>query len=181
MRWFPGDYARDTMHLTRCEHGSYRLLIDAMWSAGGKLPNDEVRLARLAMCSPEEWAECRETILGFFQVRGAHLTQKRIAREMGHYKVVSRKRQLAGKMGGAVSTGKRSRSSQAIGEQLPSKSRHNQNQNQSPIEAPLKGASNRTRERPILLVNGKSEFTPEELRAQILREAEEMNLVQKLG
>ena len=51
--WYPGDYATDTQDLSCCEHGCYRLLLDAFWSRG-PLTDDLNRLCRLAAgCDPE--------------------------------------------------------------------------------------------------------------------------------
>ena len=51
--FFPGDYATDTQDLSCCEHGCYRLLLDAFWSRG-PLTDDLNRLCRLAAgCDPE--------------------------------------------------------------------------------------------------------------------------------
>ena len=41
--FFPGDYARDTSHLTLAEHGAYRLLLDHYYSTGRPIPADPER------------------------------------------------------------------------------------------------------------------------------------------
>ena len=82
MRWFPGDYAADTPHLDRAQHGSYRLLLDAMWMAGGKLPRDPMRLARIAKCTEEEWEADAPVLMEFFLIRGPHIYQKRLGHEL---------------------------------------------------------------------------------------------------
>jgi uncharacterized protein YdaU (DUF1376 family) len=82
---YVADYHADTTHLSRGEHGAYLLLLMAMWRAGGRLPATDDRLARLAMCTPEEWADMRSTIMEFFKRRGGHITHKRIAAEIAKY------------------------------------------------------------------------------------------------
>jgi uncharacterized protein YdaU (DUF1376 family) len=85
MRLYIGDYLADTIHLSRGEHGAYLLLLMAMWRAGGKLPAQDAKLARIAKCTAKEWEGMRETILAFFQRRGGTLTHKRLARELAIY------------------------------------------------------------------------------------------------
>ena len=85
MPLYIGEYFADTRHLTRGEHGAYFLLLTSMWRAGGKLPSDDIRLARLALCTPDEWAEIKSTLMEFFTVSGAHITQKRLSIELGKY------------------------------------------------------------------------------------------------
>ena len=82
---YVGDYLADTTHLTRSEHGAYLLLLMAMWRAGGRLPSDDGRLARLAMCSPDEWADMRSVILEFFKRRGGHIYSPRLQKELAKY------------------------------------------------------------------------------------------------
>jgi len=85
MRLYIGDYLADTIHLSRGEHGAYLLLLMAMWRAGGKLPAQDAKLAKIAKCSPKEWEAMRETMLAFFQRRGGTITHKRLARELAIY------------------------------------------------------------------------------------------------
>jgi uncharacterized protein YdaU (DUF1376 family) len=99
MKLYVADYHGDTTHLSALEHGAYLLLLMAMWRAGGRLPSDDARLAKLAKVTPEQWAEIRSTILDFFQRRGGRITHKRIAEEMAKYEAVSLKRKAASEKG----------------------------------------------------------------------------------
>lgn len=118
MKLYVGDYLGDTTHLTTLEHGAYLLLLFGMWRAGGKLPADDAKLARIAQMTAKEWTSVKAVILPFFKRRGAILTHKRVAEEMAHYKTVSLKRKEAGKTGGKLSAGKITASSQANAKQL---------------------------------------------------------------
>ncbi len=91
MPHYPADYIRDTRHLTRAQHGSYRLLIDEYWMRGG-LPNDETMIARLAGMTPQEWKAEREVFTNLF---GPGWTHKRIDAEMEKCAVLSEKRKKA--------------------------------------------------------------------------------------
>lgn len=106
MPFYFGDYARDTGHLTRGEHGAYFLLLKAMWTSGGKLPADDKKLARLALCTPEEWVEVREVVLPYFKRRGGVLRHKRIDVEVAKYANTSGKRSEAGRKGGRQTANK---------------------------------------------------------------------------
>lgn len=85
MPLYVADYLADTTHLTAVEHGAYLLLLMSMWRAGGRLPADDARLAKLTRLSPKEWADVRESVLSFFTRRGGHLTHKRITKERAKY------------------------------------------------------------------------------------------------
>jgi uncharacterized protein YdaU (DUF1376 family) len=103
MPLYIAEYRANTTHLNRSEHGAYFLLLTAMWSANGRLPSDDNRLARLAMCTREEWAEIRPTIMEFFTRRGGHIVQKRLSRELAKYE----DRIVRAKRGGKASASKR--------------------------------------------------------------------------
>jgi uncharacterized protein YdaU (DUF1376 family) len=86
MPWYPGDYQRDTQHLTTLEHGAYRLLIDACWCRGGMLPNDDGDLARIVHLQPSEWLSIRSRIASFFIDSDGHWTHNRVTRELNNAK-----------------------------------------------------------------------------------------------
>jgi uncharacterized protein YdaU (DUF1376 family) len=138
MKLYVADYLADTMHLTRDEHGAYLLLLMAMWRAGGKLPGDDARLAKITMSTAKEWAELKPVILAFFTRRGAVITHKRLSREIAKYETVSEARKSAGKAGGRKTARKNNNKAEAnaaiLLEQKSSNCRHNQNQNQNQIE-----------------------------------------------
>jgi uncharacterized protein YdaU (DUF1376 family) len=122
MRLNVGHYVLDTRHLTRSEHGAYLLLLMSMWSAGGRLAADDAQLAKLALCTPDEWAEMRATIMRFFTKRGRSISQKRLTAELAHARDVIEERRKAGAAGGKASGRKRRQIAEAKAKQSPSKS-----------------------------------------------------------
>lgn len=131
MKLYVADYLGDTYTLNVVEHGAYMLLLMGMWRAGGKLPADDAKLARIACCTPEQWAEVRATVLGFFKRRGSLLTHKRVSAEMAKYEAVSERRKEAGKRGGSKKANENRENSDAFAQQNESNSPHNQNHNQN--------------------------------------------------
>lgn len=84
-RWMPldwGDYWRDTGHLNAAEHGAYLNLLGAYWVSGQALPDDDVRLGRLARTTSAEWRRVRDVLRAFFTVRDGLLHHKRVEREI---------------------------------------------------------------------------------------------------
>lgn len=65
-RWFPGDYARDTRHLSLMQHGVYRLLIDLYMDQGGPFRNDLPYLYRWLHAESVEEKNSVEFILAEF-------------------------------------------------------------------------------------------------------------------
>jgi uncharacterized protein YdaU (DUF1376 family) len=140
MKLYIADYLADTTHLNRSEHGAYLLLLMALWRAGGKLPRDPAKLARIAQCTPAEWEEIGPIVLDFFKVSGGSITQKRATREIAKYQGVVKGSKTAGK----ASAAKRTRKNNAEGptdveERLngnPINQNHNQNQKEEPPKPP---------------------------------------------
>jgi uncharacterized protein YdaU (DUF1376 family) len=97
MKLYIADYLAETTFLDVVGHGAYLLLIMAMWRAGGRLPRDEAKLARIAQCTPEQWAAVRDDVLSFFKVRGGCLTHNRVANEIAKYDAVVDGAKRAGK------------------------------------------------------------------------------------
>lgn len=89
MPLFTDAYLADTTHLTREEHGSYLLMLMAMWRAGGKLPNDHDLLRRIAKCTPKTWPKTWEQLERLFTIPGdGTITQKKLSSE--HTRVMRR-------------------------------------------------------------------------------------------
>jgi len=87
--WMPfyiGDYLRDTLGLSRAEHGSYVLLIMAYWTNGGPLHDDNDCLREIAKCPPHEWARTRGLMMRFFTNGDGLWRHKRIDAELAEAK-----------------------------------------------------------------------------------------------
>jgi uncharacterized protein YdaU (DUF1376 family) len=82
MRLYPADYLADTAHLTAMQHGIYLLLIMNYWQRGGPLPNDDIRLARIARVSMRDWKRNRPELEQFFTVEESHWRHLRVDTEL---------------------------------------------------------------------------------------------------
>src|SRR4051812_6518164 len=82
MPLFVADYLADTPHLSTAQHGAYLLLIMNYWQRGTPLPNDDVRLARIARMSRRDWDRNKCPIMDMFTVVENHLVHDRIAHEL---------------------------------------------------------------------------------------------------
>lgn len=94
------DYDDDTRHLTAEEDGVYGRLLRAMWTAGGQLPSDERRLARIARIDLRRWRLLAPTIMAFFSLAGHYIEHKRVKVELRQLAERSQRRRDAGKKGG---------------------------------------------------------------------------------
>jgi uncharacterized protein YdaU (DUF1376 family) len=77
MPWFPRDFIAATRHLALAERGAYRELLDYQWEMG-VLPKDPMRLARLLVITPDEFAPIWAAIGDKFEECGAGLANKRL-------------------------------------------------------------------------------------------------------
>ncbi|MBN9529696.1 MAG: YdaU family protein [Alphaproteobacteria bacterium] len=82
MPFYVGDYLRDTQHLSTEEHGAYVLLLFECWNAGGELPNDDAKLARIVRMTPTKWRRISETVAKFFQISKNSWSHSRISAEL---------------------------------------------------------------------------------------------------
>lgn len=155
MKLYVADYLGDTTHLSTTEHGAYLLLLMAMWRAGGKLPADDAKLAKIAQRAPKEWASIRETVLAFFQRRGGRLTHKRLSKEIAKYEHTSAQRSEAGKRGGIEKANKTNRKAGDFASRLPS---YPEPEPESSLEASKKASKSTRRERPEARHEGASDL-----------------------
>lgn len=100
MQLYVADYLGDTRHLTTEQHGAYLLLLMAMWRAGGRLPNEAAKLARIVGLTPAKWARLEGDVMAFFQADGAALKHSRIEKELQKYSQTVEKRRQSGSRGG---------------------------------------------------------------------------------
>jgi len=83
MNWYPrypGDYMRDTAHLSLVQHGVYNVLLDHYYATGGPLPdsaNDLIRICRAF--TPEEQQAVKLVADQFFPINGDGLRHNKRA------------------------------------------------------------------------------------------------------
>ena len=79
---FPGDYARDTQHLTTLEHGIYALLLDYLYSTEKPIQSfdDACRISKVHVNANKR--ACRRVLLHFFTEGPLGYTQKRVEEEI---------------------------------------------------------------------------------------------------
>lgn len=134
MKLYIADYLADTTHLTRDEHGAYLLLLMALWRAGGKLPRDPAKLARITKCTAAEWEEIAPVVMEFFKVSGGSITQKRASKEIAKYQGVVKGSKSAGKASAAKRANKNNEQASTDVEKRFNENPTNQNQNQNHSE-----------------------------------------------
>lgn len=89
-KFYVGDYARDTSHLTPLEHGVYLLLINRYYSAESPLRDDFAFLCRVAQCrSRHEKNALRSIRDQFFDSINGELKHRRIDEEILKYQQMS--------------------------------------------------------------------------------------------
>ena len=105
--WFPGDYMRDTAHLSMVEDAAYRRLLDAYYMAEKVSANADVLLRVCRAVTDEEKAAVVKVAAEFFEVRDGYLYHEKVESEIAWSRTKSRKRSSAGKLGAAVTNSKR--------------------------------------------------------------------------
>jgi uncharacterized protein YdaU (DUF1376 family) len=67
---YPGDYGRDTAHLSMIEHGAYGLLLDHYYSTAAPLPADVTALYRVCRAFDQSERDAVDCVLSqFFELR----------------------------------------------------------------------------------------------------------------
>lgn len=104
--WYPGDYARDTAHLTFVEDAAYRRLLDHYYSTGTLPANAEILLRVCRAISPAEQAAVAKVAEEFFREVDGVLVQDRAAAEITKSRYLSGIRSDAGRRGASKTNGK---------------------------------------------------------------------------
>ena len=102
MKLYWQDYESDTAALSLEEHGAYLMLIKAYWQAGGPLPDDDARMARLLRITPKKWRNLKPIAAQFFTVCDGFWSHKRLDTELEHFRAISLNRKENGKKGGVA-------------------------------------------------------------------------------
>ncbi|HWN96169.1 MAG TPA: DUF1376 domain-containing protein [Methylomirabilota bacterium] len=138
--WMPfyiGDYLRDTMGLSRADHGSYMLLIMAYWTNGGPLPDDADHLAEIAKVQQCEWQCVSKRLAKFFQVEAGFWRHKRVDTELAVAKERHERRSKAGKIGVEAKRQRRVSNAEPLLEQCDTQSQsqsHIDRESGAPVE-----------------------------------------------
>ena len=119
LAWMPiytGDVLAETASLSTDEFGAYILLLFAYWQAGD-LPQDDVRLARIARLDPGRWQAARPSIEPLF---GSGWTNAGLD-NLRHHAADKRERKIAaGRKGAASRWGNGKGNAVAIGTRISS-------------------------------------------------------------
>lgn len=100
MQLYVSDFIGDTLHLSTEQVGAYLLLLMAMWNAGGELPDDEVKLARIVRMSVKKWRAVAIDLLAFFERGDGAVRHNRLSKELLKSEGKSQSRASAGAKGG---------------------------------------------------------------------------------
>jgi uncharacterized protein YdaU (DUF1376 family) len=100
MQLYVSDFIGDTLHLSTEQIGAYMLMLMAMWNAGGKLPSDEAKLARVARMSVKKWRAISDDLMAFFDASNGFISHNRLTKELQKSESKSQSRASAGAEGG---------------------------------------------------------------------------------
>ena len=140
MQLYTSDFLGDTQDLSAEYIGSYLLLLMTLWNKDGALPFDEVKLARIARLTVEEWRLAWKDLGGFFVVEDGQLTHNRLTLELRKFARKSAARKEAGRKGGAAKALKDKNPTLAIAKANAVASSRNQNkEGGASLEVPTEG------------------------------------------
>ncbi len=95
------------------------LLLMAMWNAGGKLPADDAKLARVVRMSVKKWRAISADLMGYFESDDDHIWHNRLTKELQKSEAKSQSRAAAGAKGGAAKSLKNNDADVANAKQMP--------------------------------------------------------------
>ena len=98
---FPGDYQRDTSHLSLVEHGAYGLLLDFYYSSEKPLSSDRQSLYRICRAFSKREREAVDSVVGQFfrHAEDGLLHNKRADEEIEKRRKYLKERSDAGRQG----------------------------------------------------------------------------------
>lgn len=130
MQLYVSDFVGDTLQLSTEQIGAYMLILMAMWNAGGRLPDDDAKLARVARLSLKRWRAISGDLLTFFEREADEIGHKRLTKELHKAQVKSEARAAAGARGGAATALKTKAHGAANAGALPRHSPDSRNQSE---------------------------------------------------
>ncbi|QND55929.1 YdaU family protein [Mesorhizobium huakuii] len=130
MQLYVSDFVGDTLQLSTEQIGAYMLMLMAMWNAGGRLPDDDAKLARITRLSQKRWRAISADLLTFFEREAGEIGHKRLTKELHKAQVKSEARAAAGARGGAATALKTKAHGAANAGALPRHSPDSRNQSE---------------------------------------------------
>lgn len=130
MQLYVSDFVGDTLQLSTEQIGAYMLILMAMWNAGGSLPDDDAKLARVARLSLKKWRAISADLLTFFEREAGEIGHKRLTKELHKAQVKSEARAAAGARGGLATALKTKGHGAANASTLPRHSPDSRNQSE---------------------------------------------------
>lgn len=82
MQLYVSDFVGDTLHLSTEQIGAYMLLLMAMWNAGGRLPDDDAKLARVVRLSVKKWRTIAPDLMAFLERKEGEIWHNRLTKEL---------------------------------------------------------------------------------------------------
>ena len=116
------DYRKDTVHLSRLEHGIYRDLIDWYYLDETPIPLETQSVMRRLRLVSDEEAKALENVLCDFFTKADGYRHHRIDLDIVEYHAMAEKNKANGKLGG------RPKKTQSVPNGLPDESQNNPNQ-----------------------------------------------------
>jgi uncharacterized protein YdaU (DUF1376 family) len=102
MQLYVSDFIGDTLQLSTEQIGAYMLLLMAMWNAGGKLPADDAKLARVVRMSVKKWRSISDDLMAFFDGDTDSIWHNRLTKELDKSERKTDLRAASGAKGGAA-------------------------------------------------------------------------------
>jgi len=93
------DFVGDTMDLDAKEIGAYMLILMAMWTRGGELPDDTKKLQRVARVG-RDWPRVWASIKHYFVAENGVITNARLTKELHRVDTKRRVNAHSGMLGG---------------------------------------------------------------------------------
>lgn len=119
MQLYVSDFLGDTLDLNTEGIGAYMLLLMAMWNAGGSLPDNDAKLARITRLSVKRWRAVATDLLSYFERDKGRITHQRLSKEFQKSESKSQSRAAAGSSGGKAKALKDHNAVLAIANVLP--------------------------------------------------------------
>lgn len=105
--WFPGDYQRDTAHLSFVEDAAYRRLLDAYYMRGKISANADDLLRVCRAITADEQKAVQRVASEFFEQLDGFLIHQKVEATIAKNRATSAKRSAAGKNGARKTNAKR--------------------------------------------------------------------------